>query len=64
MATESRISEYLDDTAFPATREEIIQMAADNDAPDDILAELSRLPDTIYDSIHEVRALIAAREGY
>ncbi len=63
MATESRLAQYLNDTSFPATREEIITMAEENGAPDDILEALSKLPEAVYDTIHEVWALLNAHQS-
>jgi type III secretion system FlhB-like substrate exporter len=60
METQANIAQYLDTTAFPATREEIIQMAEDNGAPDEVMELLGRIPDGVYETIHEVWALIYA----
>ena len=41
----SRLAAYLDRTAFPAVRQMLVDAAAANHAPDEIIAELERLPD-------------------
>jgi len=64
MATEMNIGQYLNATAFPATREECIQMAEDNGAPDDFIADLSRLPEGVYETVHEVWALIKGQREH
>jgi hypothetical protein len=40
----SRLASYLDRSAFPAARDRLIDDAAANHAPDEIMAELRRLP--------------------
>ncbi len=40
----SRFSRYLNRTAFPANRKELIRAAQEAGAPDDVLEELHRLP--------------------
>lgn len=61
MASAIEIGPYLDATAFPATREECIQMAEEHSAPDEVIEALGRLPEGIYDTIHEVWALVNAK---
>ncbi|MFL6136406.1 MAG: DUF2795 domain-containing protein [Frankiaceae bacterium] len=41
----SRLASYLDRSAFPAVRGQLVDDAAANHAPDEIMAELHRLPD-------------------
>ena len=41
----SRLAGYLDRSAFPAARQQLVDDAAANHAPDDVMAELARLPD-------------------
>jgi Protein of unknown function (DUF2795) len=41
----SRLASYLDRSTFPAGRQQLVDDAAANHAPDDILADLRRLPD-------------------
>ncbi|MBI2842021.1 MAG: DUF2795 domain-containing protein [Armatimonadetes bacterium] len=60
MVTVMEITKYLDEYAFPATKEECINMAADNGAPDEVLEVLTRLPDGVYNTIHEVSVLAKA----
>ena len=43
MATAENIAQYLDDSAFPATREECIVMAEENGAPDEFLESGAQL---------------------
>lgn len=61
MSATATIARYLNETYFPATREECIEMAEENGAPDDLLEALTRVPDEVYDTIHEVWALVNAR---
>lgn len=61
MVTSAEIGRFLDEHAFPATREECIQMAEERSAPDDVLAALSSLQEGIYNNIHEVAELAQAR---
>lgn len=60
MATAENIAQYLDDSAFPATREECIVMAEENGAPDEFLEAIGRLPEGLYNNVHEVWALVNA----
>jgi hypothetical protein len=64
MATEMNIGQYLNPTAFPATREECIQMAEDNGAPDEFIRDVSRLPEGVYDTVHEVWALVKGQREH
>jgi hypothetical protein len=41
----SEIARFLGISAFPADREGLVQVAAGNDAPDEVIARLRRLPD-------------------
>ena len=41
----SRLASYLDRSVFPATRSTLVEDAEGNHAPDDLLADLRRLPD-------------------
>jgi Protein of unknown function (DUF2795) len=41
----SRLASYLDRSVFPAVRETLVESAEANHAPDDVLADLRRLPD-------------------
>jgi hypothetical protein len=40
----SRLARYLNRTAFPANRKELIRAAQDAGAPDDVIEDLRRLP--------------------
>lgn len=62
MVTTAEMARYLDEYAFPATREECIRMAEEHGAPDEVLAVLGELPDTVYDTIHEVWALVKTQQ--
>jgi hypothetical protein len=44
VAGRSRLASYLDQSAFPADRSRLLEVAGGNNAPDDVLAELRRLP--------------------
>ncbi|MCX8052999.1 MAG: DUF2795 domain-containing protein [Armatimonadetes bacterium] len=58
--TTARITAYLDDITFPASRAEILRCAEDNEAPDAILDAIEKLPELRYWSIREVLAKIEA----
>lgn len=50
----SNIAHYLKGIDFPATKEELIEYAEDNDAPDEVLDVLEYFPDETYHSMAEV----------
>ncbi|MEV1328764.1 DUF2795 domain-containing protein [Micromonospora costi] len=55
----SRFGRFITMTALPGDRETLIANARDNDAPDDIIADLQRLPDgTRYQTVSEVWAAL------
>jgi hypothetical protein len=49
---------YLDDIAFPCSRNEILKCAEENEAPDLILDAIEDLPERRYRNIREVLYLI------
>ena len=49
-----RMARWLETGKFPATAQQIRDMAMDADAPDVVQFELSRLPDGEYDTVTEV----------
>jgi hypothetical protein len=54
----SLIARHLGRSAFPGTKHELLDVARSNDAPDHVLAELSRLPDETFGNVQDVaRAL-------
>ena len=55
----SRFGRFITMTALPGDRETLIANARDNDAPDDIIADLQTLPDgTRYQTVSEVWAAL------
>lgn len=55
----SRLAQYLSVSALPGDRETLLRSAQENDAPDDILAELDRLPPGAqYQTVSEVWAAL------
>ncbi|WBB69792.1 DUF2795 domain-containing protein [Micromonospora sp. WMMD812] len=55
----SRFGRFITMTALPGDREALIANARGNDAPDDIIADLERLPDgTRYQTVSEVWAAL------
>ncbi|MGS2619124.1 DUF2795 domain-containing protein [Micromonospora sp. LZ34] len=55
----SRLGRFITMSALPGDRAALIANARDNDAPDDIVAELERLPDgTRYETVSEVWAAL------
>lgn len=58
----SNIAHYLKGIDFPATKEELIEYAEDNDAPDEVLDVLEYFPDETYHSMAEVMQGVAQVE--
>ncbi|PZF93860.1 DUF2795 domain-containing protein [Micromonospora deserti] len=55
----SRLGRFITMSALPGDRSALIANARDNDAPDDIVAELERLPEgTRYQTVSEVWAAL------
>ncbi|RLP94320.1 MULTISPECIES: DUF2795 domain-containing protein [unclassified Micromonospora] len=55
----SRLGRFITMSALPGDRETLVANARDNDAPDDIVAALERLPDgTRYQTVSEVWAAL------
>lgn len=55
----SRLGRFINLSALPGNRETLLRNARDNDAPDDIITELNRLPDGIeYQTVSEVWAAL------
>ncbi|WP_292727226.1 DUF2795 domain-containing protein [Methanoculleus sp.] len=48
--TASRVHEYLSDVVYPATRQDLVDYARQNNAPDEIVRTLERLPERRYAS--------------
>jgi hypothetical protein len=58
----SRLGRYIDLSALPGDRESLLLNAAANGAPDDVLAELNRLPaDAGFQTVSEVWAALGHR---
>ena len=62
MVSEAEIAKYLGTVDFPATREEIVQEAARQGAPEDVLKALRRMPPVDYRSKAEVLRSAAVKE--
>ncbi|HEX6873090.1 MAG TPA: DUF2795 domain-containing protein [Micromonosporaceae bacterium] len=55
----ARLGMYLPRSAFPADRDTLIQAAEDNRAPDDVVEQLTQLPDNhTYDTVARVWAAL------
>ncbi|MFG2104780.1 DUF2795 domain-containing protein [Micromonospora echinaurantiaca] len=55
----SRLGRFITMTALPGDRAALIANARDNDAPDDVVAELERLPEGVrYETVSEVWAAL------
>jgi hypothetical protein len=55
----SRLGRYLELSALPGDRESLLRTARDNQAPDDVLAELERLPDgETFATVNEIWAAL------
>lgn len=55
----SRLGRYINRSALPADRDGLLASARDNEAPDDVLDELSRLPaGDRYETINQVWAAL------
>lgn len=52
------VARFLETGRFPAEADEVREMAAEHNAPDSVLAELSRLPNGRYRSVNEVWAAL------
>lgn len=48
------VERYLRGIAFPATKDDLIEQARDNDAPGDVLKALDMLDDKRYDSVVDI----------
>ena len=55
MATNEQVVEYLVAADFPATKDELVEEAARNGAPDDVLKALRAMPPVEYGSKAEVQ---------
>jgi hypothetical protein len=62
MVSEAEIARYLGTVDFPATRDEIVQEAARQGAPEEVLKALRRMPPVDYRSGAEVLRSAAVRE--
>jgi hypothetical protein len=62
MVSEAEIAEYLGAVDFPATRDEIVQEAARQGAPEDVLKALRRMPPVDYRNRAEVLRSAAVEE--
>jgi hypothetical protein len=62
MVSEAEIAQYLGTVDFPAPRDEIVQDAARQGAPEDVLKALRRMPPVDYRSRAEVIRSAAVKE--
>lgn len=53
-AARSEIARFLEPSAFPARAEQLVQMARDNFATDEVVRLLETLPDDTYDNVQAV----------
>ncbi len=51
MVSTAKISQFLEGLDFPANKQQIIDYAYDNNAPQDVLDMLKQLPEAIYYSM-------------
>ena len=61
MITIEELSQYLDDDAFPATKDDCILMASENDAPFEIINLLVDMPSDTYDSLDDLVTTLNAK---
>ncbi len=53
-----KVTKYLKGIDFPANKDDLIDWAEDNEAPEDVIDMLEQLPDEEYESVSDVtRAL-------
>jgi hypothetical protein len=62
MASEAEIAKYLGTVDFPATRDEIVEEAMRQGAPENVLKALRRMPPVDYRSRAEVLRSAAVKE--
>jgi hypothetical protein len=55
MASNEQVLQYLVDVDFPATRDELVEEAERNNAPDDVVKSLRAMPPVEYGSKAEVQ---------
>ena len=53
-ASPSAITNHLAGIKFPATKDDLIELAESNDAPDDVMYVLRQFNDTTYNAITDV----------
>lgn len=59
----AQIIKFLGGISFPASRDEILERAHDNNAPEDITAQLESLPsDRAYERVGDISRALADRE--
>lgn len=56
------VEKYLQGIDYPAQKEDLIEQAEDNNAPDEVLDMLEQLPDTEYDRPTDVAKAIGKLE--
>ena len=55
------VEKYLKGVDYPATKQDLIDAASDNDAPDEVMDALNRIADKEYDSPADVSKEVAAK---
>ncbi|MCW5589078.1 MAG: DUF2795 domain-containing protein [Legionellales bacterium] len=58
-ANPTAIEKYLKGIDFPADKNEIVNQAKDNDAPDDVMSAIKNLPDNEYRSAVDVTKAVS-----
>jgi hypothetical protein len=48
------VLQYIEAITYPATKEELVNTAINHDAPDDVIATLTRLPEKDYEDGNDV----------
>ena len=52
----SQVANFIKDLDFPASKQDIINAAEDNNAPEQVIKALEKIPDQVYNSIGDVTA--------
>ena len=52
--THSNVANYIKDAEFPASRQDLINMAEDHHAPESVIEALEKLPDLEFKTVGEV----------
>jgi hypothetical protein len=52
--THSNVANYIKDAGFPATKQDLVNMAEDHHAPQNVIKAIEKLPDMEFKTIGEV----------